>query len=92
VPPLSRPTPWPDPDASVLAILGGGVQGRSHLDAFTRIRDFREIRIASRIRAYVETLAAGHPSARAVAEWRGAVEDAPAARLVARPSGRAASA
>src|ERR1700716_1130984 len=35
-------------DASVLAILGAGVQGGSHLETFTRIRDFKEIRVASR--------------------------------------------
>ncbi len=35
-------------DASVLAILGAGVQGHSHLETFPRIRDFKEIRIASR--------------------------------------------
>jgi alanine dehydrogenase len=29
------------PDAAVLAILGGGVQGRSHLEAFPLARDFR---------------------------------------------------
>ncbi len=35
-------------DASILAILGAGVQGHSHLETFPRIRDFKEIRIASR--------------------------------------------
>ena len=35
-------------DARVLTILGGGVQGRSHLDAVGRVRDFQEVRIASR--------------------------------------------
>src|SRR6202521_978012 len=35
-------------EASVLAILGAGVQGGSHLAAFARIRDFKEIRVASR--------------------------------------------
>ena len=35
-------------DARVLAILGAGVQGRSHLDAVRRVRDFEEVRIASR--------------------------------------------
>ncbi|MDQ2981373.1 MAG: ornithine cyclodeaminase family protein [Actinomycetota bacterium] len=32
----------------VLAILGAGIQGRSHLDAVRRVRDFEEVRIASR--------------------------------------------
>jgi ornithine cyclodeaminase/alanine dehydrogenase-like protein (mu-crystallin family) len=35
-------------DASVLAVLGAGVQGRSHIEAAVRVRDFEEIRIASR--------------------------------------------
>lgn len=35
-------------DAAVLAIVGAGVQGRSHLEMVTRVRDFREVRIASR--------------------------------------------
>src|SRR6266581_7468380 len=35
-------------DARVLAILGAGVQGASHLETFPRVRDFEEIRIASR--------------------------------------------
>ena len=44
-------------DARVLAVLGAGVQGRAHLDAVTRVRDFAEIRIASRTRDHAETLA-----------------------------------
>ncbi len=35
-------------NARVLAILGGGVQGHSHLNAVRRVRDFEEVRIASR--------------------------------------------
>jgi len=35
-------------DASVLTILGAGVQGWSHLETFPRVRNFKEIRIASR--------------------------------------------
>ena len=35
-------------DARVLAVLGAGVQGRSHIDSHARVRDFREIRVASR--------------------------------------------
>ncbi len=50
-------------DASVLAILGAGVQGGSHLETFPRIRDFQEIRIASRDIAKATTLAATHPRA-----------------------------
>ena len=44
-------------DASVLAILGAGVQGRSHLDAVARVRDFGEIRIASRSHEHAVELA-----------------------------------
>ncbi len=50
-------------NASVLAILGAGVQGGSHLETFPRIRDFKEIRVASRDRAKAATLAARHPGA-----------------------------
>jgi alanine dehydrogenase len=35
-------------DSQVLAILGAGVQGRSHLDAVGRVRGFNEVRVASR--------------------------------------------
>jgi alanine dehydrogenase len=35
-------------DAKVLAILGAGVQARTHADALRRVRDFEEIRVASR--------------------------------------------
>jgi ornithine cyclodeaminase/alanine dehydrogenase-like protein (mu-crystallin family) len=35
------------PNASVLGIIGSGVQVRSHLDALRLVRDFREIRVWS---------------------------------------------
>ena len=35
-------------DAEVLTVLGAGVQGASHLKMLQRVRDFREIHIASR--------------------------------------------
>jgi ornithine cyclodeaminase/alanine dehydrogenase-like protein (mu-crystallin family) len=35
------------PDASVLALLGSGVQARSHLEALRLVRDFREVRVWS---------------------------------------------
>lgn len=35
------------PDAAVLAILGSGVQARSHVQALPRVRAFREIRVWS---------------------------------------------
>jgi len=50
-------------DSSVLAILGAGVQGWSHLETFPRIRDFKEIRIASRNADHAAALAARHPRA-----------------------------
>ncbi len=44
------------PDASVLAIIGSGVQARSHLEALRLVRDFREVRVWSprRARAFAE--------------------------------------
>jgi alanine dehydrogenase len=39
------------PDASVLAIIGSGVQARSHLEALRFVRDFREVRVWSPRRA-----------------------------------------
>jgi alanine dehydrogenase len=44
--------------AKVLAILGAGVQGRSHLDAVGRARDFQEVRIASRNPEHARAFAA----------------------------------
>lgn len=44
-------------DARVLAILGTGVQARSHANALTRVRDFTEIRVAGRDRAKADALA-----------------------------------
>ena len=49
-------------DSRVLTILGAGVQGRSHLDAARRVRDFDVIRVASR----------NHEHAQAFAEETGA--------------------
>jgi len=50
----------------VLAIVGAGVQGRSHLKMLPRVRPFSEIRIASRHFAQAEQLAATDSRARAV--------------------------
>jgi alanine dehydrogenase len=36
------------PDAAVLAVLGTGVQARAHARAVTRVRTFREVRVAGR--------------------------------------------
>jgi len=45
------------PDARVLAVLGAGVQGKSHVDAVTRVRQFDEVRIASRDDEHAQALA-----------------------------------
>ena len=44
-------------DARVLAVLGAGVQGRSHIEAAVRVRDFEELRVASRNVEHARTLA-----------------------------------
>ena len=44
-------------DSNVLALVGTGVQARSHAQALTRVRDFGEIRVAGRSRENVEELA-----------------------------------
>jgi ornithine cyclodeaminase/alanine dehydrogenase-like protein (mu-crystallin family) len=63
-------------DAAVLAILGAGVQGWSHLQTFPRVRDFREIRIASRNLERAKALAERHPRALGVATFENAVRGA----------------
>ena len=63
-------------DATVLAILGAGVQGRSHLETFTRVRNFGEIRVASRDAAKAASLAARHPKARVAESFEAAVRGA----------------
>ena len=45
-------------DARELAILGSGVQGRSHIEAMRAVRPFERIRIASRTLANAQALAA----------------------------------
>lgn len=47
-------------DSAVLAVLGAGVQGSAHLDAFTRVFELAEIRLASRDRRHAEALASRH--------------------------------
>lgn len=54
------------PDARVMAVLGAGVQGRSHLEAIPLVRPIDEIRIWSRSRERAERLAATVGEARAV--------------------------
>jgi alanine dehydrogenase len=64
------------PDARVLAILGAGVQGHRHLEAMRRVRDFHEIRVASRNRDHAEALASTVSSARAMTDFEQAVRGA----------------
>lgn len=64
------------PDASVLAVLGAGVEGAAHLRAIPRVREIREIRVASRTRANADRLAAQDPRARAAASFEEAVRGA----------------
>jgi ornithine cyclodeaminase/alanine dehydrogenase-like protein (mu-crystallin family) len=63
-------------DASVLAILGAGVQGWSHLETFPRVRDFKEIRVASRNPERAGDLAAHHPRALGLPSFEDAVRGA----------------
>ena len=63
-------------DARVLAILGAGAQGGSHLATFPRVRDFEEIRIANRNHERARELAKRNPRARAVESFEEAVRGA----------------
>lgn len=63
-------------DAKVLAILGAGVQGWSHLQTFPRARDFTEIRIASRTREHAEKLAASRAGTLVASSFEEAVRGA----------------
>ncbi|HWT29611.1 MAG TPA: ornithine cyclodeaminase family protein [Propylenella sp.] len=45
-------------DAKVLAVLGSGVQARSHLEALRLVRDFDEVRVWSRTPEHAEHFAA----------------------------------
>lgn len=48
------------PDSRVLALLGSGVEARSHLEALSCVRTFDEIRVWSRTRRNAERFAASH--------------------------------
>jgi ornithine cyclodeaminase len=68
-------------NAATLAILGTGVQARSHARAVTRVRSFEELRVAGRDRARAEALAqelAGELDlpVHAAASWREASDSA----------------
>ena len=62
-------------DAHVLAILGAGVQARTHAKALGRVREFTEIRVASRDRANAEQLAE-EIGGQAVDSWEEALRGA----------------
>src|SRR5438093_4725645 len=47
------------PDAKVLAVLGSGVQARSHAEALQLVREFEEIRVWSRASEHAERFAKG---------------------------------
>jgi len=64
------------PEARVLAILGGGVQGHAHLEVVGGMRDWSEIRVASRDASKAEALARLNPVARAVGSLTAAVRGA----------------
>ena len=63
-------------DSQILAVLGAGVQGSAHLDAFTRVFEFAEIRVSSRDRARAEALASRHARAGASDTFETAVRGA----------------
>ena len=64
-------------DARVLALIGTGVQARTHGRAIPRVREIEEIRVAGRDRAKAVALAAElGPSARAVDTYEEAVRGA----------------
>lgn len=64
------------PDAKTLAVLGAGVQGRSHLVTVPLAADFTEIRVASRDRAHAGRLAALDPRCEIAESFEAAVRGA----------------
>jgi thiomorpholine-carboxylate dehydrogenase len=48
------------PDSRILAILGSGVEAKSHLEALSHVLKFDEVRVWSRTRANAERFAARH--------------------------------
>ena len=69
-------------DASVLALIGSGVQARSHLEALTLVRDFREIRCWSPTRANLDRFVGEHHVVRLAETAREAVVGADVVALV----------
>jgi alanine dehydrogenase len=62
-------------DVRVLAILGAGVQARTHAEALRRVRSFEEVRVASRDRPRAEALA-DEIGARVADSWEEALAGA----------------
>jgi ornithine cyclodeaminase/thiomorpholine-carboxylate dehydrogenase len=63
-------------EAKTLAIIGAGVQGRSHLQVVPRVRDIQEIRIASLYPEDAQKLAVQDTRARAFATYEEAASGA----------------
>jgi ornithine cyclodeaminase len=55
-------------DARVLAILGAGVQGRSHLRALVPVRGFEEVRVYAPSREHAQAVAVGRATVASSAE------------------------
>jgi alanine dehydrogenase len=62
-------------DSRILAILGAGVQARTHAVALQRVRNFDEVRVASRDRARAEEFAE-EIGARVAGTWEEALDGA----------------
>jgi ornithine cyclodeaminase/alanine dehydrogenase-like protein (mu-crystallin family) len=60
-------------DATVLTVLGAGVQGLNHLRVFPLVRDFEQIRVGSEHHDDARALADRHPNAHAVEDLEQAV-------------------
>jgi len=69
-------------DASVLALIGSGVQAHSHLEALTLVRNFKEIRCWSPTRPHLERFVTAHPQVRPSASAREAADGADVIALV----------
>jgi ornithine cyclodeaminase/alanine dehydrogenase-like protein (mu-crystallin family) len=69
-------------DASVLALIGSGVQAGSHLEALTLVRDFREIRCWSPTRTNLERFVGEHTNVRATETAHEAIDGADVVALV----------
>ncbi len=70
------------PDASVLALIGSGVQAHSHLEALSLVRDFREIRCWSPTRAHLDEFVKHNLQVKPAETVQQAVEGADVVALV----------